>query len=279
MSGHVSWVGKSSIEVVVWLEQKHAGHWERITRALFVMAARDATGQRAAVINPLLAANEREKQILAGGEQRKNRRVKVAKEHLTKVIPTEDEQKTIHDLYLRTINVNEVNLKYRKLPGNGVWMEFCTLSNMIFSQPEDRNLHNTVFGGFIMRQATELSWSLGYLFSKHRPSLMTISDISFHRPIAVNSLIQMTAHVVYSKMQHFQITVYAQIRDPATGSSTTTNTFHFTYGVPEIVPEVFPSTYDEIMMYIDGRRHFMHVFSNEVGDEMALDYEHHKSKL
>lgn len=40
LSGHVSWVGKSSIEVVVWLEQKRVGKWRKLTRALFLMAAR-----------------------------------------------------------------------------------------------------------------------------------------------------------------------------------------------------------------------------------------------
>ena len=38
LSGHVSWVGKSSIECVVWMEQKLHGRWRKLTRALFLMA-------------------------------------------------------------------------------------------------------------------------------------------------------------------------------------------------------------------------------------------------
>lgn len=68
LSGHVSWVGRTSVEVVVWLEQKIQGRWRKLTRALFLMACRNATNTAAAVVNPLHPANEEEKRIYAGGE-------------------------------------------------------------------------------------------------------------------------------------------------------------------------------------------------------------------
>lgn len=43
-------------------------------------------------------------------------------------------------------------------------MEDGVASNIIFSHPEDRNAHNTVFGGFLMRNALELSWILAYQY-------------------------------------------------------------------------------------------------------------------
>lgn len=220
------------------------------------MAARDPTAEKSAIINPLVATTDEEKKILAGGEARKKRRMIVQSQHLTKVIPNEDEQKIMHDLFLRTVDINDVSLKKRSLPQSCIWMENCTLSNLIFSHPEDRNLHNKVFGGFIMRQAMELSWALGYLFSKYRPKLKSISNITFNRPIEVSSLIRMHAHVVFSQLQYFQITVYAETWDASSGKNATTNAFHFTYEVPEQVQEVFPRSYHEAMMYIDGRRHF-----------------------
>lgn len=253
----------------MWLEQKSFGDWRRLTRALFLMAARDPTNTRAAFVNPLEPANEREEEILTGGEARKKRRIQLQSQLLTRVIPNADEQKIIHDFFLRTVSLNEINLKKRVLPTGSVWMESCTLSNIIFSHPENRNLHNTVFGGFIMRQATELSWALGYLFTKCRPVLKSISDISFHRPISVNSLIRMHAHVVFTQMQFYQVTVYVESLDSTSGVEATTNMFHFTYEVPQLVPEVFPSTYHEAMMYIDGRRHFLNVF-NDINKVVGL---------
>lgn len=68
LSGHVSWVGRSSIEVVVWLEQKCHGDWRKLTRALFLMASRNATNTKALAVNALQPATEEEQQIFAGGE-------------------------------------------------------------------------------------------------------------------------------------------------------------------------------------------------------------------
>ncbi|KAF5269330.1 hypothetical protein FQR65_LT02632 [Abscondita terminalis] len=269
LSGHVSWVGKSSLEVVVWLEQKSHGTWRKLTRALFLLAARDALARKSAIINPLIATTEEEKKILAGGIARKKQRMLLESQSLTKVIPNEEEQNIIHGLFVRS--VDEVSLRKRNLPPSSVWMEECTLSNLIFSHPEDRNLHNKVFGGFLMRQAMELSWALGFMFSKYRPALKSISNISFNRPVDVNSLVKMNAYVVFTHMQYIQITVYAECYDSTSGKTCTSNAFHFTYEVPEQVPEVFPRSYQDAMMYIDGRRHFYNVMAS---DDVSTDYLH-----
>lgn len=116
-----------------------------------------------------------------------------------------------------------------------------------------------------MRQAEELSWVLGYMFSKYRPVLKSISDIHFQRPIVVSSLIQMHAHIVYTNMNYIQVTTYVETYNPITGQNDTTNTLHFTFQVPEIVNEVLPNSYDEAMMYIDGRRHFEEVMKKSSG--------------
>lgn len=116
-----------------------------------------------------------------------------------------------------------------------------------------------------MRQAEELSWVLSYTFSKYRPVLKSISDINFRRPILVSSLIQMHAYVVYTKINYIQVTTYVETYNPVTGKNDTTNTFHFTFQVPEVVNEVVPNSYDEAMMYIDGKRHFEEVMKNPTG--------------
>lgn len=290
MSGHVGWVGKSSLEIIVWLEQKQPGggaSWTRITTALFVIASRDPINLKAAVVNRLVPANEGEKAIIAGGESRKQDRIWARKQHVSRVIPDQDEQKLIHDLYLRTKLENDSSLKNKELPsGNCLWMDGCTVSNIILSHPENRNIHNTVFGGFIMHQATELSWVLGYKFSKYRPVLKSISDINFNKPIAVNSLMQMYAYVVFTQMQFFQIAVYVETFNPSTGKNDTTNTFNFTYEVPDLVKEVIPNSYHEAMMYIDGRRHFLDVINCDTNTNIKLlteneilNYRNSNSKL
>lgn len=157
-------MGKTSIEVVVWLEQKLLGQWQKLTRAVFLMAARSATNHEAAIVNPLAPGTEEEKTIFAGGENRKKRRKQTQKESLFLQEPNDFEQALIHKIFMRTIDLNTRVFNSRFIPPHCVWMEDATMSTMIISHPEDRNAHNAVFGGFLMRHALELSWALAYQF-------------------------------------------------------------------------------------------------------------------
>lgn len=256
LSGHVSWVGRTSVEIVVWMEQKLHGKWRKLTRALFLMAARDATNTKAALINPLVPANEEEKVIFDGGESRKKRRIQLQKEDLLKTEPNDFEQGLVHDLFVKSIDTKSRAFNKRILPPGYVWMEDVTMANIVFSHPEDRNAHNKVFGGFLMRNALELSWALAYNFAKRRPKLEHISDISFHHPVDVSSMLNMQAHVIYTDLHYMEIVVLADVYDAVSGQQTTTNSFYYTYSVAERLPRIMPKTYHEAMYYIEGRRKF-----------------------
>lgn len=97
--------------------------------------------------------------------------------------PNSHEQKLIHDIFVKSIDMKHITFNQRILPAGSVWMEDGAMSNIIFSHPEDRNFynflferidaliviltgnaHNTVFGGFLMRNALELSWALAYQY-------------------------------------------------------------------------------------------------------------------
>lgn len=164
LSGHVSWVGKSSVEVVVWLEQESNGQWCKITRAVFLMASRNATNTMGLMINPLVPATDEERQIYSGGEARKKRRLEIQNKSIFTHVPNANEQTLVHGLLIKTIDKKNQKMNARILPAGAVWMEDADLSNIIFSHPEDRNAHNTVFGGFLMRHALELSWALAHQY-------------------------------------------------------------------------------------------------------------------
>lgn len=220
------------------------------------MAARDPANSRAAVVNALEPRNDEEKQILAGGESRKKRRQAIQQFDLLKTEPNVFETKLIHDLFIKSIDMKSKAFNKRILPPGAVWMEDADLSNIIFSHPEDRNNHNKIFGGFLMRHGLELSWALAYQFSKHRPKLEHMSDVSFIRPVDVSSLINMQAHVLYTELNYMVIVVLAEVLDPMTGSMTTSNSFYYTYSTSEPLPVVIPKTYHEAIWFVDGRRKF-----------------------
>lgn len=78
--------------------------------------------------------------------------------------PNDFEQKLIHNIFMKTVDMGNRTFNVRQIPAGAVWMEEALMSNIIFSHPEDRNAHNAVFGGFLMRNALEISWALAYQF-------------------------------------------------------------------------------------------------------------------
>ncbi|XP_034665191.1 acyl-coenzyme A thioesterase 9, mitochondrial [Drosophila subobscura] len=256
LSGHVSWVGTSSIEVVVWLEQMVNGSYMKLTRALFLMAARNAINTAAAPVNPIQPANDEEKVILAGGKDRKRQRQIRCAESVFNVEPNDPEQTLMYQLYKRTTPSTTLELNKRILPPNCRWMSDSYQMSTIPSFPEHRNHHNRVFGGFLMRSASEISWAAAFLYCKKRPKLEHISDISFEKPVGVDSFIKMTAYVVFTQLNYMQIMTVADVLDTQTGNQVTTNTFYYTFSAPDAVTEVLPRSYHETMWYIQGRRKF-----------------------
>ena len=71
--GHVTWVGKSSAESTLHLEQLIDGQWVKITQALFVLVARDPLNRGAAFINPLELGTDEERALFQQGEENKKR--------------------------------------------------------------------------------------------------------------------------------------------------------------------------------------------------------------
>lgn len=264
ISGHVSWVGRSSMEIVVWLEQLIDGELKRITRAIFMFAARNATNTKSAAVNPLVPGNEKEKEIFLGGEQRKKRRIEITQKNLLQSEPTDEEQKCVHDIFIKTQSKELQALSKAQLPPSAVWLRETELSNFIFSQPENRNAHNKVFGGFLMRTSLEMAWSCAYMFCKRRPYLKRISDIAFRKPVDVNSFITMKGHVLYTQGRFMQIIVITNCFDPALNSQQyTSNIFHYTFETDYDVPEIIPETYSEAVWFIEGRRKFYYAMSKE----------------
>lgn len=257
ISGHVSWAGSTSVEVIVWLEQFENGKWHEITRAIFLMASRNATMTAGAFVNKIEPYDEQEKKILLEGENRKKKRTKEGQSSLLKQLPTVEEQHLLHNLFLSTLDPGDITMDKRILPPRKVWMSKTKKANVIFSHPEFRNLHNKVFGGFLMRVAAELAFVTVYIHSKQVcPKMVCCGGISFHSPVDVGSLLSMTSQIVYTEKNYAQVTVYATVLDPFTTKQTTTNVFNFTYKTGDTIDEVVPESYCDAMRFLDGRRHF-----------------------
>ncbi|XP_061614208.1 acyl-CoA thioesterase 9, tandem duplicate 1 isoform X4 [Phyllopteryx taeniolatus] len=257
-TGHVTWVGKTSIEAKMHMTQYRNGAYSPVLDATFVMVARDPENKRAAFVNPLSPEGPEEEELFRQGEVNKSRRVELSTASLLKVAPTAEERNIVHGLFLNTLDAKTVSFRGRLLPPDSVWMEDAKLKGLEICHPQERNIFNRIFGGFLMRKAYELGWANACAFGGGRPGLVAVDDILFQKPVEIGSLLLLSSQVCYTEGKHIQVRVHSEVFDPLTRQHNTTNVFHFTFASDRHVPNVVPRTYGESMLYLDGKRHFNH---------------------
>ncbi|CAL1538807.1 unnamed protein product [Lymnaea stagnalis] len=260
LKGQVTWVGRSSMECTMHLEQEFDGALQKVITAKYLFVARNPETDTAGVVNPLDPQTPEEIELFQLGEESKKTRQREGVKSLLKTPPTEDERLTIHDLFLSTVDLKAGTFKIRVKPENTVWMDETIKKSLIICHPEQRNLYNKIFGGFLMRKAYELAWANASIYANTRPNMCKIvDDIVFKRPVEIGSLLFLSsqASIVYTKGSDIQVHVHAEVVDPEKGTRETTNDFHFTFdtGVPNL-PRVMPKTYAESMLFLVGKRHY-----------------------
>ncbi|KAM9319348.1 acyl-coenzyme A thioesterase 9, mitochondrial [Gastrophryne carolinensis] len=261
LTGHVSWVGKTSMEVKMHMLQLHDGVYSSVLDATFVMVARDPANKRPAFVNPIIPDGKEEENLLKQGELNKSRRVAFSTASLLKMAPTAEERKIVHDIFLNTLDTKTVSFRSRILPPNSIWMEDAKLKGLEICHPQQRNIFNRIFGGFLMRKAYELGWATACSYGGSRPYVVAVDDIMFQRPVEIGSLLFLSSQVCYTENNYIQIRVHTEVSDPITREHHTTNIFHYTYKSLKEVPQIVPKTYGESMLYLDGKRHFDAVVS------------------
>ncbi|KAJ7421882.1 Acyl-coenzyme A thioesterase 9, mitochondrial [Willisornis vidua] len=149
-----------------------------------------------------------------------------------------------------------VSFRSRKLPPNSVWMEDAKLKGLQICHPEERNIFNRIFGGFLMRKAFELGWATACSYGSSRPFIVSVDDIMFQKPVEIGSLLLLSAQVCYTEKNYIQIRVHSEVYDANTREHHTTNIFHFTFISENEVPRVVPNTY--------GGKYAINMFSSQL---------------
>uniref|UniRef100_A0A1I8IY11 Acyl-coenzyme A thioesterase 9, mitochondrial n=2 Tax=Macrostomum lignano TaxID=282301 RepID=A0A1I8IY11_9PLAT len=270
LSGFVSWVGSSSIEVTMKIEQQ-AGEdgaagvaWTPVLDATFVNAARHPLENRAAKLNPLLLESAADREIFQRGERAKAYRLQQASQSVLSVVPRNEEIAKIHRMFLDTIDPKSFTFSRRRLPVGSVWLRDTMLKTAHLCHPEQMNVYCKVFGGFLMRKALETAWICAFAHCRRQPVLLEVKDVSFRAPVELGSLLFLSSQVTCSHGRRCVVRVHAEVLQPDSGLRTTTNDFYFVFApeaaaqagedcVPD-APQVVPRSYSEAMLHIDGMR-------------------------
>ncbi|KAF9190499.1 hypothetical protein BGZ51_008538 [Haplosporangium sp. Z 767] len=264
LSGHVSYAGYSSMEIFMKMEEisedKPGKHGDTILIARFTMVARDAVTGKAAQVNPMLLQNDTEKKLFQMGEDHKAKKRVATDAALTKRPPTQEERFLIHDLYLEYSQYDDPQSKTKK-PDDVEWMADTKMSAIHIMQPQDRNIHDKIFGGYLMRLAYELAFCNASVFISSRPTFLALDEISFRKPVPIGTFLALDSQIVYAEgsgHHSFQVMVKADVLDVKKGTRETTNTFWFTFTDPiKGSPRIMPRTYAESMLYLEGKRRRM----------------------
>ena len=259
--GHVTWVGNSSAEVGVRLDQlEQDGSRRNVLEARFVMVSRDAaTGTRSAPLNPLVTETLEEHYIFSQGKENIGRRAKAMQDSLFFQPPSQEENELIHKMFLSTIDHKERSFSARIKPQNSSWMGDSKLKSVMLCEPEHKNDYNVVFGGLIMEKCVDLACinTYHYCRSAHVPVCTHIDDVVFLKSVNIGDLLFFHSQVVFTHENKIQTRVSAEIMDKDTNKLKLTNVLQLTFELPITVPSVIPMSYHEAMAYLTGRRHFL----------------------
>ncbi|KAJ1425166.1 HotDog domain-containing protein [Ochromonadaceae sp. CCMP2298] len=278
MQGYITYVGSSSMEVAIDIVQMcdDSRHEQKVlAETKFIMVARD--GEKALKVPGLLLANEQAKEIFdLGAERACTRRVR-AKQSLAVSPPRPEEVNLIHNLMLspkQQVAMGVASVAgvggvggVRGLEGKAKSMASTVFKSSQLMHLQNRNVHGKIFGGYIMKKSFELAYVAACLFCREEYiHFLFVDDIQFVKPMNVGSVAEFSATVTYSREGHVVVRVVAMVIDTFTGQRSKTNVLNLIFRsrkdpTTEIVsayggtiPQVLPSTYDEVMLYLEGKR-------------------------
>ncbi|KAJ2611865.1 hypothetical protein H4S08_002965 [Coemansia sp. RSA 1365] len=262
LAGTVTYVGFSSMEIYIKIQAVpvpgEPSEQEPNLVARFTMVGRDKYTGKSSQVNPLLLEDESQRRLVKISEQIKEHKKKTADANLYKQPPNAEERLVIHQLWLDTKDYQSNTYgSHTSLPSDMTWLDKTVMESVTICFPSERNVHNKIFGGHLMRLAHELSFANGSVFTKSRPSYVSLDDFSFKKPVNIGSILRLTSQVVYTEPENgtFQVAVSVDVIDNLTDTVERTNTFYFNFSSPSAtVTRVIPRSYEDMMKYLEGRR-------------------------
>ncbi|KAI3526425.1 hypothetical protein L1887_05678 [Cichorium endivia] len=257
MAGSVIWVGRSSIEVqleVTQLSTDSTVITETVAlTANFIFVARDSKTGKAAPVNRLEPQTETEKVLYKDADERNV--LRKLKKGEKKGIENGEENRVDSLLAEGRIFCDMPALANR----DAILLRDTRLENSLMCQPQQRNIHGRIFGGFLMHRAFELAFSTAYTFAGLMPYFLEVDHVDFLRPVDVGDFLRFKSCVLYTEFEHAEqplinVEVVAHVTRPELRSSEVSNTFYFTFTVrPEAkanndkfrIRKVVPATEEE----------------------------------
>jgi acyl-coenzyme A thioesterase 9 len=166
--------------------------------------------------------------------------------------PTPEESHLIHTTYLKNLQYTDPATPLTK-PDSTIYMSTTTISSTAIMQPQHRNRHSfMIFGGYLLRRATELAFCCCSAFAQSRPIFLSLDPSTFGTPVPVGSTLCLEATVAYTEhwkeKTRVHVTVGSYVRDAGHANPVETGVFNYTFMVERKL-EVMPVTYSEFVCF------------------------------
>lgn len=233
--GAVTWVGRSSIAIQLDVIHEKRGCSEEEGIALtanFTFVARDSQTGKSAPVNRLLPETEQEKKLYEEMEAIDKVR-KMRRGAQGRGLEKAEETDRLNTLLAEgRIFCDMPALANR----DSILIRDTRLENSLICQPQQRNIHGRIFGGFLMHRAFELAYSTAYAFAGLMPCFLEVDHVDFLRPVDVGDFLRLKSCVLYTEIENvdqplINVEVVAHVTRPELRTSEISNTFYFTFTV------------------------------------------------
>ncbi|KAJ8550719.1 hypothetical protein K7X08_000089 [Anisodus acutangulus] len=262
IEGAVTWVGRSSMEIQLEVMQSSpeaSSTSESLAlTANFTFVARDSKTGKSALINQISPETEKEKLLWEEAEER-NKMRKIKRGEQKKEIQGEEVNRLNELLAESRIFCDMPALADR----DSILIKDTCLQNSLICQPQQRNIHGRIFGGFLMRRAFELAYTTAYAFAGSAPCFVEVDHVDFLKPVDVGNFLRLKSCVLYTELENsskplINVEVVAHVMRPELRSSEVSNSFYFTFTVQQDslrhgtrVRNVVPGTEEEARRVIE----------------------------
>jgi acyl-coenzyme A thioesterase 9 len=252
LHARINYVGRTSLEVGIRVDQGGAAS-RSLASCYFTMVARAGVGDtvRNIPVAPLEYADDMERfRRDMAVERRETYQRQLA---AARAQPSGEEHMLLAGLHAA-----------QDRPGfSGLLAGRLQRSNWERMYPEQENVPEKIFGGYLIRRAFDLAHLHMEEIAPDRPVVARVDRINFLQPVRIGDKLQFTSRIVYSGETSLgsEISIERVSADRVTRALSNTCAFTFVNVDaamrPRPVPQVHPTTYAEDARYLEAHRRRM----------------------
>lgn len=249
LRARINYVGTSSMEVGIRVDQDKDAE-QSLAACYFTMVARKGHGDEAESLP--IPSLDYESEI----EQRRHKAAIARRKDYRNQMDALEEPPSKEEFH----HLQELHYTQQNDDFDGLRAGDLVRSNWERMYPEQENVPQKIFGGYVIRRAFELALMHAEELAPDRPVFVRVNRINFLQPIRIGDKLDFTSRIVYTGNTSMTVEIDIERTSVDEVTHALSNTCVFTFVNvddemnPKPVPTVYPSTYAEDERYLKAHR-------------------------